>query len=419
MTPLASPLAPAPAAPGAMPPRRPPLSVAPEDGSPAGVRPHPEAERTAPGDADGFDARLEAALEALSARIGPLFARPEPRAQAVRYVRALLGGVGAGNSWRLAHRVGDGSPWRMQRLLTRARWEVDAFQDAVRGQVLEHLGHPDGVLTLGQVDTVKRGDKSVAVARQYAIAARRVENCQTTLLACYTSPLGTAVLDRELYLPPAWTEDALRCHQAGVPADRTVHRPRTELAQRLVERARAARTPFAWVSGDLTRGQDPELRDWLERRAVGYVLPVSTGHPVRAVGGVALPAGVLARGAAGHGVPDAVAPSWEWSAVPLGATGSGGRGGFVRLLLTRRHPGSGRTGHYLAYAPRHTALPVLAAVARGGRDTLRAAPRACESVQFTRTEVLTWTAWYRHTALALAALGVYAVAGAAHGKVPQ
>ncbi|WP_405744788.1 IS701 family transposase [Streptomyces sp. NBC_01525] len=416
MPPLASPLAPAPPSPGAAPLPRPPLASAPEAGPPAAVPQPPEAERTPPGDADAFDARLDAALDALGTRIGPLFARPEPRAQALRYVRALLGGTGAGNSWRLAHRVGDGSPWRMQRLLTRARWELEAFQDAVRGQVLEHLGHPDGVLTLGQIDTVKKGDKSVAVARQYAAAARRVENCQTTLLASYTSPLGTVVLDRELYLPPSWAEDAQRCHQAGVPADRTAHRPRTELAQRLVERAHAARVPFAWVSGDLTRGQDAGLRGWLEQRATGYVLPVSAGYPVRTVGGPALPAGVLARSAAGPGVPDALAPSWEWSAVPLGAAGPGG---LVRLLLTQRHPGTGRTGHYLAHAPQDTAVPVLAAVARGGWHTLRAAPGACESVQFTRTEVRTWTAWYRHTTLALAALGVYAAAGAPHGKVPQ
>jgi SRSO17 transposase len=38
-----------------------------------------------------------------------------------------------------------------------------------------------------------------------------VENFQIGVLLGYASPLGHTLLDRELYLPKEWTDDAARC----------------------------------------------------------------------------------------------------------------------------------------------------------------------------------------------------------------
>ena len=58
------------------------------------------------------------------------------------------------------------------------------------------------------------------MARQYRGTAGTVEHGQSGVLRSDASPLGHALLDRELYLPKGWTDDVERCRQAGIPTDR-------------------------------------------------------------------------------------------------------------------------------------------------------------------------------------------------------
>jgi SRSO17 transposase len=61
---------------------------------------------------------------------------------------------------------------------------------------------------------LKKGTCSCGVARQYSGTAGRIENCQIGVFLSYTSAKGRAGLDRELYLPREWVEDAER---SGAP----------------------------------------------------------------------------------------------------------------------------------------------------------------------------------------------------------
>jgi SRSO17 transposase len=57
-----------------------------------------------------------------------------------------------------------------------AGWGIDAVRDEMRGYVVEHLGDPDGVLTIDHTGFLKNGVKPVDVARQYRrwiVSARR------------------------------------------------------------------------------------------------------------------------------------------------------------------------------------------------------------------------------------------------------
>jgi SRSO17 transposase len=40
----------------------------------------------------------------------------------------------------------------------------------------------------------------------------KIDNCQVGLFLAYASPAGWALVDRELYLPPSWTEDLVLQH---------------------------------------------------------------------------------------------------------------------------------------------------------------------------------------------------------------
>jgi hypothetical protein len=62
-------------------------------------------------------------------RIGPRFARSEPRRRALGYIRGLLGDAQRKNGWQLAEDLGEATPDGVQHLLARADWDADAARD--------------------------------------------------------------------------------------------------------------------------------------------------------------------------------------------------------------------------------------------------------------------------------------------------
>src|SRR6266545_6829114 len=90
----------------------------------------------------GLSSPQFAMFEDLGERIRPMFARPEPHRQAMLYMLGLLGQVERKNSWQLAGFAGEESPWRMQRLLNRASWDVDGVRDVVRDRLGSALSDP-------------------------------------------------------------------------------------------------------------------------------------------------------------------------------------------------------------------------------------------------------------------------------------
>ena len=218
-------------------------------------------------------------LEELRARIAPRFARREPRERVAQYVQGLLAPLERKNGWTLAESAGAANPDGMQWLLTGADWDPDLVRDDLRDYVTEHLGDPGGVLVVDDTGFVKKGIKSAGVQRQYSGTAGRIENCQIGVFLAYASPRGHAFLDRALYLPKHWAEDAARREAAGVPPD-VRFATKGELAQAMLARAFAAAVPAAWVTGDEIYGNDGTLRRWLEGQQRPHVLAVARSHPI-------------------------------------------------------------------------------------------------------------------------------------------
>lgn len=129
------------------------------------------------------------------------------------------GPVARKNGWQLAEYAGQHSPGGLQHLLNRARWEADEVRDDLQRYVAENLGDDDGVLIIDDTGFLKKGTTSAGVQRQYSGTAGRTENCQIGVFAAYASAKGRALVDRELYLPKSWTDDADRCRAAKVPHD--------------------------------------------------------------------------------------------------------------------------------------------------------------------------------------------------------
>ena len=75
------------------------------------------------------------------------------------------------------------------------------------------------MLIADETGFLKKGTRSAGVQRQYSGTAGRTENCQVGVFLAYASVHGHALIDRELYFPPSWTEDRDRCRAAGIPDD--------------------------------------------------------------------------------------------------------------------------------------------------------------------------------------------------------
>ena len=134
---------------------------------------------------DGIAEELDAVgqwsetLEKLHGRIARRFVRSEARERVQRYLLGLLGRVERKNGWQLAEAIGEMDPQGVQRLLNSARWDADLVRDDLREYVVELLGDEEsGVLIADETGFLKKGEKSVGVARQYTGTAGDTVNCQ-------------------------------------------------------------------------------------------------------------------------------------------------------------------------------------------------------------------------------------------------
>src|ERR1700710_2127445 len=159
-----------------------------------------------------------ASLREIKKRIRPLFAQDRAAANAGLFVDGLLGDERRKTGWMRAEAAGDPGPWRQQALLGRRDWDADALRDIVRDYVVEHLADDDAVLVIDETGFLKQGHASCGVGRQYTGSAGKITNCQIGVFAAYVSDKGHAFIDRQLYLPKAWTGDPARMTAAHVPA---------------------------------------------------------------------------------------------------------------------------------------------------------------------------------------------------------
>jgi SRSO17 transposase len=344
-------------------------------------------------------------LEKVLERIGPRFARAEPRVRAGVYVRGLLSAAERKNGWTLAEQAGDATPDAMQRLLNHADWNADQVRDDLRDYVVEHLGDEAAVLVIDETGFLKKGSKSAGVARQYSGTAGRIENCQIGVFLAYATPAGRTFLDRELYLPRAWTEDRARCTEAGIDAG-VEFRTKPELAAMMLARALEAGVPAGWVAGDEVYGQNAALRLALEERGLPYVLGVPVNqHVIATVDGrpadvrvdalsAAVGESAWTRLSAGAG---AKGPRlYDWVRIPIRPLSEPGR----YWLLVRRRLTDGELAHYLCFCPPTAALADLVAVA-GARWAIEESFESGKGeVGLDHYQVRRYDAWYRHITLA-------------------
>jgi SRSO17 transposase len=306
--------------------------------------------------------------------------------------------------------AGEVSPDGMQRLLRTADWDADAVRDQLRCYVLDRLG-PGGVLIVDETGFLKKGTRSAGVARQYTGTSGKIDNCQIGVFCAYATPTGRALIDRELYLPRAWTDDRERARAAGI-GDEVGFATKPELARAMLTRVLEAGVPAGWLTADEVYGQDKRLRVWCEQHGLPYVLATRSNDTVATVDWrqrqvraliAELPESAWARRSAGAGAHGQ--RLYDWARVELLA---GVDPGWARWVLARRSipPTPEETpelAYYVCAGPAETTLEQLVAVAGGRWRIEECFQGAKNEAGLASYQVRDYTAWYRHITLAMLA----------------
>lgn len=352
--------------------------------------------------------RWSKGLEAVACRLDRHFARSEGRQRLRTYLRGLLSPVERKNSWQLAEATGEQAPHRIQHLLGRAHWSADQVRDDLLGYVREQLADDDGILVIDETGFLKKGEKSVGVARQYSGTAGRIENSQIGVFAAYVSPShggARTLVDRALYLPKAWTEDPQRCRAAGVP-EGISFATKLQLARDMVERVLAAGLPCAWVVADSVYGSDSSFRRWLEDHNQSYVLGVTSqfqlfdGQSREWVKTIVkrLPAKAWKKLSCGAGSKGERV--YRWASV--GPLGKPEKNGSCRWLLARRSvEDPEEVAYFIVSGPRTTTLEKMVRVV-GARWAIEECFEVAKGeLGLDQYEVRSWDGWHRHVTLVM------------------
>jgi SRSO17 transposase len=349
-------------------------------------------------------------------RIESRFARYEPLRHAGGLMLGMLSGLDRKNCWTIAEQRGDVTPDGLQHLLARAKWDADAVRDDLRDYVIDAFGEPDAVLVIDETGDLKKGERSVGVQRQYTGTAGRIENAQVAVYLTYAARRGHGLIDRALYLPRSWTEDADRCREAGVP-DGVEFATKPALATAMITRAVKAGVPAAWVAGDEVYGADPLLRKAIREHHLGYVMQIAANRRVPTHAGplrvdelaATMPDSAWQRYSCGPGSKGPRYYDWAWLALlPEDAEDHAGE----HHLLIRRTPGTGELAYLRCYSPHPVPLSTLVRAA-GQRWRIEESFQSAKGlVGLDQHQVRRWESWHRWTTLAMLAHAFLAVATA-------
>jgi len=245
---------------------------------------HPEAQalladaEVSPGDVRGCRDHILHFLK----RYLPLFYRDEQRGHAAAFVRGLLSGLLRKSIEPIAAQAG--VPRKNLELFVGAGvWDDEKVMAELRRHVREELAEPDGVIVIDPSAFPKKGTHSCGVARQWCGRLGKKENCQIGVFLAYVSSKGHAPLDRRLYLPKDWVNDAVRREECHVPADVTYLKT-WEIARDLLRRS-GPEAPHKWVVGDDEFGRASEFRAVLRDDGERYVLDVPCNTNIRDLDG--------------------------------------------------------------------------------------------------------------------------------------
>ena len=175
----------------------------------------------------------------------------------------------------------------------------------------------------------------------------------------------------------------------------------------MIERTRAAATPFTWVTADEVYGQAEPLRDYLEREKISYVLAVRrtekvtlTSDTSTAEAVVGAPETQWQRMSAGDGTKGPRVSDWSTIQIPSSTNIQGHR----YILARRSIDDPTDLAYYFCYSDKPATLQELVHVAASRWTVEECFQTGKNEAGLDHYQVRDYTAWYRHMTLSMIAL---------------
>jgi SRSO17 transposase len=137
------------------------------------------------------------------------------------------------------------------------------------------LGHPvEAGLLIDETSFLKKGDRSVGVARQYLGRLGKVDNGQVAVFGALSRKDRVLPIDVRLFLPEEWIQDPARCQRAGIPESGRQYKTKKELALEIVDQTRQQGSRFGWVGGDAAYGSGLDFLYALDERPESFLIDI-------------------------------------------------------------------------------------------------------------------------------------------------
>ena len=222
----------------------------------------------------GLLKRLETFVEPLIRSL----AQPGQRRHATEYMTGLLSKLERKTGEAIAY-LHDQERQALQKFVGFVSWDHQPMLDTLARQVGEDLGEPDAVIVFDPSAFVKKGTKSVGVARQWCGRLGKVDNCQVGVFMALVSRNGHALVNARLHLPHEWTKSRSRCNAAGVPKA-VQFQTRHQLALQMLD-ASGNHLAHGWVAGDDEMGRSSAFRGELRAKRERYLVCAPSNTLVR------------------------------------------------------------------------------------------------------------------------------------------
>ena len=364
----------------------------------------------------GLFERIETFVEPFAASLD----QPERRRHAAQYMTGLLSKLPRKSGEAIAY-LHDSQRQGLQNFIGSVAWDHKPLLATLARQVGEDLGEPDAVIVFDPSAFLKKGTKSVGVARQWCGRCGKVDNCQVGVFMAYVSRKEHALVNTRLFLPEEWATDKARRKEAGVPKDLR-HRTRHRLALEMLDEC-GGTLPHSWVAGDDEMGRPSGFRGQLRARGERYLLAVPSNTLVRDLDvpppeysgrgrhpkspflrldrwRAALAEGAWVRievrdGEKGPLVVEAVKRRVQ------ARTETGGTGPDELLFVTREAQADGtfKLDYYLSNADAGEPLSELARVSRAAHRVEECFRRGKSEAGLADYQVRNWRGWHHHQAL--------------------
>jgi SRSO17 transposase len=209
------------------------------------------------------------------------FQRVEQVQHSKAYVHGLLSNATRKNVEQIA--LGLGKKVRsLQYFIGQSQWAGEPVTATHQGLLGETLGEEDGIALIDESSTVKQGEDSVGVARQYCGSVGKIANGQVGVYLGYVSRKGYSLVEGQLFMPKEWFDEAQteRWQTCGVPEDLTF-KTKPEIGLELLQNAqKRGNLPFSWVAADELYGDSPAFRDGVAALGKWYFTEIKENTPI-------------------------------------------------------------------------------------------------------------------------------------------